>query len=202
MKTENHPDRGLTTTTYDKASNVIAINTPGTQAFGGSITMVYDYNRLSKKRMPNSFGTDLYDVDYTYGSFSDGRNGAGRITLITQGGNFKSDSYRYDELGQRVEEDIKIDVPMYGLRDFNTKKYFDSFGRILQAVYPDGDQVDYDYNLLGELNTIKSKVAGVSQDIVSAISYNGFGQISQSEREGLKPSKKLPSTQYSRTLLN
>ena len=129
--------------------------------------------------MPNSFGTDHYDVDYTYGSFSDGRNGAGRITVITQGGNFKSDSYRYDELGQRIEEDVTVDVPVYGLRDFNTKKYFDSFGRILQAVYPDGDQVDYDYNLLGELNTIKSKVAGVSQDIVSAISYNGFGQISQ-----------------------
>ena len=179
VKTENHPDRGLTTTTYDKASNVIAINTPGTQAFGGSITMVYDYNRLNKKRMPNSSGTDLYDVDYTYGSFNDGRNGAGRITVITQGGNFKSDSYRYDELGQRVEEDITVDVPMYGYRDFNTKKYFDSFGRILQAVYPDGDQVDYDYNSLGELNTIKSKVAGVTQDIVSAISYNGYSQISQ-----------------------
>ena len=27
--------------------------------------------------------------------------------------------------------------------------------------------------------TIKSKVAGVTQDIVSAISYNGYGQISQ-----------------------
>jgi YD repeat-containing protein len=84
VKTENHPDRGLTTTTYDKASNVIAINTPGTQAFGGSITMVYDYNRLSKKRMPNSLGTDLYDVDYTYGSFNDGRNGAGRIVILPE----------------------------------------------------------------------------------------------------------------------
>ena len=179
VKTENHPDRGLTTTTYDKASNVIAINTPATQSFGGSITMSYSYNRLVKKYMPNSSGTDLYDVDYIYGSYNDGRNGVGRIISITQGGGFKSDSYRYDELGQRVEEDIKIDVPMYGIRDFNTKKYFDSFGRILQAVYPDGDQVDYDYNSLGELNTIKSKVAGVTQDIVSAISYNGYGQISQ-----------------------
>jgi RHS repeat-associated protein len=167
------------TTTYDKASNVIAINTPATQSFGGSITMSYSYNRLVKKYMPNSSGTDLYDVDYIYGSYNDGRNGVGRIVSITQGGGFKSDSYRYDELGQRVEEDITVDVPMYGYRDFNTKKYFDSFGRILQAVYPDGDQVDYDYNSLGELNTIKSKVAGVTQDIVSAISYNGYGQISQ-----------------------
>jgi YD repeat-containing protein len=141
--------------------------------------MSYSYNRLVKKYMPNSSGTDLYDVDYIYGSYNDGRNGAGRIISIAQGGGFKSDSYRYDELGQRVEEDITVDVPMYGYRDFNTKKYFDSFGRILQAVYPDGDQVDYDYNSLGELNTIKSKVAGVTQDIVSAISYNGYGQISQ-----------------------
>ncbi len=162
-----------------RRSNVIAINTPATQSFGGSITMEYDYNRLINKRMPNSTGTDLYDVDYTYGSYNDGRNGAGRIVSITQGGSFKSDYFRYDELGQRVEEEVSIDVPMHGVRNFTTQKFFDSFGRILQAQYPDGDQVDYGYNGLGELNTIKSKVAGVTQDIVSAISYNGYGQISQ-----------------------
>ena len=176
---ENHPDRGVTTTTYDKASNIVSIQTPATLAFGGSITMVYDYNRLMNKRMPNSTGTDLYDVDYNYGSYNDGRNGAGRIVSITQGGGFKSDYFRYDELGQRVEEEVAIDVPMNGVRNFTTQKFFDSFGRILQALYPDGDQVDYGYNGLGELNTIQSTVAGVTQDIVSAISYNGYGQISQ-----------------------
>lgn len=33
--------------------------------------MSYSYNRLVKKYMPNSSGTDLYDVDYIYGSYGD-----------------------------------------------------------------------------------------------------------------------------------
>jgi hypothetical protein len=52
------------TTLCLRRSNVIAINTPGTQAFGGSITMVYDYNRLSKKRMPNSSGADPMTAEF------------------------------------------------------------------------------------------------------------------------------------------
>jgi hypothetical protein len=79
------------TTLCLRRSNVIAINTPATQSFGGSITMSYSYNRLVKKYMPNSSGTDLYDVDYTYGSFNDGRNGAGRITLITGSRDFSGE---------------------------------------------------------------------------------------------------------------
>ena len=143
--TEHHPDRGLTSTTYDPASNVIEIQTPGTLSFGGAITMEYDYNRLIRKLMPTSTGSDLYDMVYTYGSKNDGRNGAGRITGVNQGAGFKVDAFKYDELGQLVEEATTLQVPMYGARSFTTTKRYDSFGRILQANYPDGDRVDYGY---------------------------------------------------------
>jgi len=177
--TEQHPDRGLTLTDYDPASNVIRIQTPGTLSFGGTITMDYNHNRLTHKYMPSATGSDLYDIVYTYGSKNDGRNGAGRVTQINQGGGFKIDLIAYDELGQVVEEETNINVPTYGLRGFVTTKRYDSFGRIIQATYPDGDQVDYGYTSLGELYSIDSKVGGVTQSIVSGILYNGFGQISK-----------------------
>ena len=82
---EEHPDRGVTRTVYDPASNVIQLETPGTLTFGGSVTMEYDYNRLVHKYMPLSSGADLYDMAYTYGTKGDGRNGAGRITQVIQG---------------------------------------------------------------------------------------------------------------------
>ncbi|MDB2502952.1 hypothetical protein N9W87_02665, partial [Schleiferiaceae bacterium] len=148
---EEHPDRGMTVTTYDPASNVTQIQTPGSLAFGGSVTMEYDYNRLVHKYMPLSSGADLYDIAYTYGTKGDGRNGAGRITQVIQGQGFKTDLLRYDELGNVVEENTTIDVPLYGYKGFTTTKRYDSFGRILQATYPDGDQVTYGYTALGEL---------------------------------------------------
>jgi RHS repeat-associated protein len=177
--TEDHPDRGLTSTTYDPASNVIEIQTPGTQSFGGAITMDYHYNRLTHKFMPTSTGGDLYDIIYTYGTKNDGRNGAGRITEINQGAGFKIDLLKYDELGQVVEEATTLQVPMYGPRSFTTTKSYDSFGRIIQANYPDGDRVDYGYTNLGELYSIESTVSGTAQMMVSSILYNGYGQISR-----------------------
>jgi RHS repeat-associated protein len=177
--TEDHPDRGITTTTYDPASNVIQIETPGTLSFGGRITMGYHFNRLMNKTMPLSTGSDLYDISYTYGYKNDGRNGAGRITQIDQGQGFKVDLLKYDELGQVVEEATTIQVPMHGPRSFTTSKSYDSFGRIIQANYPDGDRVNYSYTSLGELYSIGSTVIGTTQMIVSGILYNGYGQISR-----------------------
>jgi YD repeat-containing protein len=56
--TENHPDRGLVTNTYDKASNLISMN----RASIGAISFRYSYNRLLSRTMPGSNGNDLYDV--------------------------------------------------------------------------------------------------------------------------------------------
>ncbi|MDC1028922.1 RHS repeat-associated core domain-containing protein, partial [Schleiferiaceae bacterium] len=102
-----------------------------------------------------------------------------RITQVIQGQGFKTDLLRYDELGNVVDENTTIDVPLYGYKGFTTTKRYDSFGRILQATYPDGDQVTYGYTALGELHTIDSKVGGTTQSIVSGILYNGYGQISK-----------------------
>ena len=151
----------------------------GTLEFGGRITMGYDYNRLITKLMPNSGGMDLYDIQYTYGYKGDGKNGAGRIVTVEQGQTFKVDHLKYDELGQVAEEFVQIEVPVYGPRDFLTTKFYDSFGRILEANYPDGDKVEYDYTDKGELYSVKSTVGGISQDIITSLSYNGYGQISQ-----------------------
>lgn len=174
--TENHPDRGLTETFYDKAGNVTFFQTPGTLPFGGGITFSYNYNRLVSKRMPGSNGTDLYDINYLYGTSG---NEKGRLIQVDQGAGFKVDMYQYDELGNRVTENVTMQVPIHGTRDFVTTKAFDSFGRIIQTVYPDGDTVDYSYTALGELYTITSTVGGLTEDIVSKTLYNGAGQISK-----------------------
>ena len=172
--TENHPDRGLATNTYDKSSNLISMN----RASIGAISFRYSYNRLLSRTMPGSSGNDLYDVVYTYGTLGDGKNGAGRIVAIDQGQGFKVDHYSYDELGQRVVEQSTIQVPQVGQRTYQTEFKYSSFGRILQASYPDGDVVNYHYTDKGELFSIESTAPGEPKlFVVQETQYNGFGQI-------------------------
>jgi len=182
---EVHPDRGLTETAYDKASNVVGITNEATRALNGSITLDYDFNRLVSKTMAGSVGTDLYDIQYTYGNATSGsgKNGIGRVIEITQGkdanGNaFKTDHLKYDELGNVSVETKDFVVPNVGNRSYTTTKLYDSFGRIRRAVYPDGDQVSYGYTGLGELYSIASSLTGFpTQDIVSSVRYDGYGNI-------------------------
>ena len=182
---ENHPDRGLTETNYDKASNVISITNEATRSKSGSISLSYDFNRLISKTMAGSLGNDLYDIDYIYGTTASGNanNGIGRIITIKQGddgnGNhFKVDSFKYDELGNVSEEAKSFDVPNVGTRSYTTSKLYDSFGRIRQASYPDGDIVNYSYTGFGELYSISSTVSGfVAQSIISNVQYDGYGNI-------------------------
>jgi len=177
---ENHPDRGLSTLTYDKASNVIEMTNPATDAQNDAIHLSYDYNRLTSKVMPSAGGAvDLYNVQYIYGSPGDGNNGAGRVVTIKQGGTFKEDNYKYDELGQIAQEVKTINVPNVGQRTFATTYRYDSFGRILGSVYPDGDSVTYTYYPSGELSGITSTIGGSPQSIISEIYYDGRGNIDQ-----------------------
>ncbi|MEL0026504.1 MAG: RHS repeat-associated core domain-containing protein, partial [Schleiferiaceae bacterium] len=144
----------------------------------GAISFRYSYNRLLSRTMPGSSGNDLYDVVYTYGTLGDGKNGAGRIVTIDQGQGFKVDHFSYDELGQRVVEQSTIQVPQVGQRTYQTEFKYSSFGRILQASYPDGDVVNYHYTDKGELFSIESTAPGEPKlFVVQETQYNGFGQI-------------------------
>lgn len=177
---EDHPDRGLSTLTYDKASNVIEMTNPATDAQNDAIHLSYDYNRLRFKTMPAAGGAvDLYNVEYIYGHYGDGKNGAGRVVTIKQGGTFKVDDYKYDELGQMAQEVKTFEVPNVGPRTFATSYRYDSFGRILKSIYPDGDQVTYSYYPSGELSQVSSNANGIVQSIISEIYYDGRGNISE-----------------------
>jgi RHS repeat-associated protein len=182
---EDHPDRGLTETAYDKASNVVGITNEATRALNGAITLDYDFNRLVNKTIAGSTGNDLYDIRYEYGNATSGsgKNGIGRVIKITQGedatGNvFKTDYLKYDELGNVSVETKDFIVPNVGNRSYTTTKLYDSFGRIRRAVYPDGDQVSYGYTGFGELYSIASSLTGFpTQNIVSSVRYDGYGNI-------------------------
>jgi YD repeat-containing protein len=121
----------------------------------------------------------MYNVEYIYGHYGDCNNGAGRVVTIKQGGTFKVDDYKYDELGQMAQEVKTFEVPNVGPRTFATSYRYDSFGRILKSIYPDGDQVTYSYYPSGELSQVSSNANSIVQSIISEIYYDGRGNISE-----------------------
>lgn len=183
MYEEDHPDRGVTTYTFDKASNMLSKKVPKTTTSTHTINYTYKYNRLKKKTMPES--NDLYKVEYFYGASNS--NGVGRITSINQGDGFKIDTYKYDELGNVISETKVFDLPTHGTRDYTTLYAYDSWGRVLDMLYDDGDEVYYTYTSTGELeriytiNNTFNPVSPQSWIVIDNMTYDGFGNVSLME---------------------
>lgn len=172
---EDHPDRGITSWTYDMAGNILTQTTPLT--INGPISFTYNYTRLTGKKMSNGID-EIYDVTYNYGGGTNA-NSAGRISSVVQGTNFKTENYKYDELGNLIYEQKVINIPQAGTKIYLTEYDFDSWGRILEMVYPDQETVTYDYNDFGDLESIYSQRVNqaTTSSIIDNIVYNGYGNI-------------------------
>ena len=196
---ESHPDRGITQTSYDPAGNVASINTPA-----GTTTLTYDHNRLIRKSLSDATSALLYNVSYEYGTAADaGDNALGRLKKITQGQASNPvlvEEFKYDELGNNVWNNKAIDIPMQSVQSFTTESHYDSFGRLLKLVYPDGENVNYGYSDLGSLLTIQTTKPGmIAGDIISDIHYDGFDNIKEIQY-GNETSTTYDYHQYTRSM--
>lgn len=180
---ESHPDRGVTHTAYDPAGNVTSIVTPA-----GTTTLAYDYNRLIGKSLSDANSALLYNVAFSYGESTDAQdvanNAVGRLSTITQGdvsNPVLQEAYKYDELGNMVWNQKTIaDPKTTSTESFITQSHYDSFGRLLKLIYPDGENVNYGYSDLGSLLTIQTTKPGmILGHIISDIHYDGFDNIKE-----------------------
>jgi RHS repeat-associated protein len=174
---EVHGDKGTSSYTYDLAGNLTQISTPT-----DNIDFEYNYNRLTKKIFPET--GQINTVAMTYGSRGDGLNGAGRVVTTVQGEdngtatNVLQEYFTYDELGNVVTETRKIAIPFAGEYGFTTKFDFDSWGRVHEMLYPDGERVGYTYAICGELEEVQSRKHINEIDpfkYINKIGYDGYG---------------------------
>ena len=115
------------------------------------------------------------DVEYTYGTSGDE---TGRLVHVVDG----SGSYEclYDALGNVIREQRTIAVPgCSGVYTFQTDYTYDSWGRILDMTYPDGEVVTYDYTYGGDLVSMYGDKGLEHHDYVTDITYNDYGQRSR-----------------------
>ena len=143
-----HPDAGETRMEYDLAGNMIAKQTANLAATNDTIRYHYDFGRLMYIHYPHH---QENDVRYIYDS-------AGRVARREDGTG--SETFLYDELGNLAQSLRRIIIPTENhTYMFKTQYKYDSFGRMRNIIYPDGEVVHYGYATGGLLKN----VAGLKQ---------------------------------------
>lgn len=166
LMTRTHPDAGIDRYEYDPAGNMVKhIN-----GNGQTIEYRYDYNRLTDIEYPDY---PANNVHYTYGGTGAVDNRAGRIAFQEDASGWQI--FSYGKLGE-VTENIRTfalpneSKPYTFIMAYN----YDSFNRMQQMTYPDGEVVGYFYNSGGMLDSIGGTKMGQAYPYVNHIAYDKF----------------------------
>jgi len=173
---EFHPDRGLTKFTYNRVGNITKKVTANLmqQESTGEIEYDYDYHRLTHITYPNN---PENNVEYTYGDDTNANiNGIGR--LIQQEDATGIQWFEYGNLGELTLNGRAIAVAGKMSYWFVTEWEYDSWNRIRKITYPDTEEVTYNYDGAGQLESITNDIPGSfdPEDVVSEIIYNEYGE--------------------------
>ena len=162
------PDAGRTEYRYDLGGNMAVKETANLRANGQLIRYRYDRDRLLRIDYPSSD-----PVLYTYGELGAPFGRAGRI--VTQTDESGVEELSYGELGEVVKT-VKTFASQPHTLDYQATTLFtyDSFGRMLDLTYPDGEKVTYGYDAGGSIKTLAGTKAGTNYVYVSHLGYDEF----------------------------
>ncbi|GAA0749728.1 SpvB/TcaC N-terminal domain-containing protein [Gaetbulibacter jejuensis] len=180
---ERHPDHGLQTFTYDVMGNLKERYTSNLLSNGQQLPIAYEYdlkNRLIKVKYPqHPENNSTYTYGYPGNTDAEGRNAVGRLYMQEDASGVQG--FGYDKLGNLNHHLRGVAVAGRHTYWYNTQWTYDSHNRVKSIIYPDGERVDYNYNLGGALDHINRFIDGgvASDQIVSNIQYNALGERTQ-----------------------
>ena len=128
---------------------------------------------------------NVNDVEYTYYPSPAGATGIdndrGRLQKLTDATGYKE--FWYDEMGNVIKEDrLCSSTPHSSTYLFETEYEYESWGRLKKMIYPDDEEVTYDYDLGGNLTKVTGEMynedSGMTEayDFISDITYDHFEQ--------------------------
>jgi RHS repeat-associated protein len=165
------PDAGRTETRYDLAGNTTAKITAKLRAAGVAIAYDYQFNRLAGIRYPIFPGNN---VSYTYGAPGAAENAADRITEVHDAAG--SVTRGYGPLGELTRETRTVTAINGPARTYTTQYRYDTWNRMLQLTYPDGEVLTYGYDTGGQVTTATGVKAGFNYTYLARMDYDKFEQ--------------------------
>jgi RHS repeat-associated protein len=178
------PDSGRTETDYDLADNPIrkvtanltrsqrtqqGVTTAADQT--RAIRYVYDFNRLTEIHYPVF---ERNDVTYTYGRPGAPNNGAGRI--VRQADAAGTLDREYGPLGEVTKETRAIPGLLNQVLRYTTSYRFDTWNRVRQMTYPDGEVLSYHYDSGGLVDGATGVKGDYTYPYLTSLQYDKFDQ--------------------------
>ncbi len=149
-----HPDAGTDTYIYDGAGNITKHATQVLANANKTVNYYYTYNRLDSIVYPDNTRNN---VRYTYGGPTATHNQRGRIALLEDASGYQT--FFYGRMGEVTENNRTFVLPNESYPySFKMKYAYDSWNRIQNITYPDGEKVNYWYNTGGMLDSVVGKV--------------------------------------------
>jgi len=175
---QEDPDMGVWTYTYDQVGNML------TQTDGRGVETLFEYddlNRVTQKSYFEARRSPIGDVEYgTIGNVEYGILGEASAdahyyydeqlkgTLSRVVDDTSTVEYTYDNRYRTVAEEVAIDGESWA-----TEWSYDSADRATSMVYPDSEEVTFEYNSQGQLESVPG--------IVDNLDYNAQNKIALRE---------------------
>ena len=144
--------------------------TSHTNGKGDVVQYDYYYNQLTDVTYP---AYPANNVHYTYGAMGAAHNRAGKIVIQEDASGWQE--FFYGKMGEVVKNIRTFALP-YETRTytFAMEYEYDSWNRIQNMTYPDGEVVSYEYNKGGMLQRVTGQKNGQAYTYIDSLLYNKF----------------------------
>jgi len=147
----DHPDRGTILYKYDLAGRAVSFQNQNLINSGQYITYDYDTKFLNQINYPS------HRVKYTYGASvtaPNSTNFAGRLQKVEDLSG--TQEFKYGAFGEITAENRNVKDHDGTMHNYLFEYRYDSWGRTRSITYPDLEKVNYVYNDVGNLYSIKN----------------------------------------------
>jgi RHS repeat-associated protein len=165
------PDSGRTETRFDLSGNITARITAKLRAGNKAVEYDYDFDRLSGIRYPTFTANN---ITYTYGGPGAPENSANRITSVRDAAG--TINRAYGPLGELTRETRTVTAINGPARTYTTGYRYDTFNRMLELSFPDGELLTYQYDSGGQVNKATGHKGTFDYTYLARLDYDKFGQ--------------------------
>ncbi len=169
-----HPDSGTSGYSYDQASNLIQLHNQRLLDAGTTIDYDYEYTRPIATIYPGQ--ENISNVILEYGGPTEGNN-TGRVIMQQDATGIQE--FSYGNMGELEYNSRTVVGPNIPVRNYETRFLYDSWNRLIQLTYPDGEQVNYTYDHGGSLKELTGEVNGQPYPYIKDIQYDHYEQTTQ-----------------------
>ncbi|HOI27963.1 MAG TPA: YD repeat-containing protein, partial [Paludibacteraceae bacterium] len=167
IETVDNITKKRTSYTYDNASNLVSKTTPD----GDVIKYEYEYDNLTAVKYPRITSANVTNI---YGNKNSSYGRRNRIAL-----SFNSsvvDEYFYNQQGNVSKVRRTMVVPNGKILTYVTEFKYDTWGRLLEMIYPDGEILTYTFNKGGMPSRVKGRKT-FDYNYIDDVEYDYLGRL-------------------------